>query len=278
MTAQDAAAGPAPAARRLTPRQRRLVIRTIQYAVFAAIVLTVALTANWTTLHQGFFRLDIARSMFPTAIVPALLNTVVYTVCAFVFGLVLGTVLALMRLSEVRVYRWVAVAYIEVFRGVPALLVLFLIGFGIPDAFPDREIPGGVYGKVALGLGLPAAAYIAEILRSGIQAVPPGQMEAGRTLGMSRGRTMVLIILPQAFRIATPALTNQFIQTAKDTSLAYVLGVTASNIELIKLSSDTMNARVNATPLLVAALMYLVITLPLSQLVRRLERRVARAR
>jgi polar amino acid transport system permease protein len=156
--------------------------------------------------------------------------------------------------------------------------VLFLVGYGIPIAFPEREIPGGVFGSISIGLGLTAAAYMAETIRAGIQAVPKGQMEAARTLGMSHFTAMRTIVIPQAFRIVIPPLTNELILLTKDSSLAYVLGVTAQTIEVTKFGRDTLNDRVNATPLLVAGLTYLAITLPLSQVVRRLELRYAKAR
>ena len=259
-------------------RRRQRVIRAIQYGVFIGLLVLVTVTADWKAIGQGFFRPDIAAGMFPEVLFPALVNTVLFTLGAFAFGLVLGTVLALMRLSSVGVYRWVATGYVELFRGLPVLVVLFLVGYGIPIAFPDREIPGGIYGKMAIGLGLTAAAYMAETIRAGIQAVPKGQLEAARTLGMSHRRAMISIIIPQAFRIIIPPLTNEVILLTKDSSLAYVLGVTASTVEITKLANDVLNLKTNATPLVVAALMYLAITLPLSQLVRRMELRAARAR
>jgi polar amino acid transport system permease protein len=131
---------------------------------------------------------------------------------------------------------------------------------------------------MAIGLGLVAAAYMAETLRAGIQAVPRGQLEAARTLGMSQARAMRTIVLPQAFRIVIPPMTNEVILLTKDSSLAFLLGVTATNIELTKLGSETLNNKANATPIIVAGLCYLIITLPLSQLVRRLELRYSRAR
>jgi polar amino acid transport system permease protein len=250
----------------------------VQYGALTGLLVLAAITADWSALQQGFFRPDIAAGMFPQVLFPALVNTVLFTLGAFAFGLVLGTVLALMRRSSVGVYRWVATGYVELFRGLPVLVVLFLVGYGIPIAFPDREIPGGIYGKMAIGLGLTAAAYMAETIRAGIEAVPKGQWEAARTLGMSHGRAMISIIIPQAFRIVIPPLTNEVILLTKDSSLAYVLGVTASSVEITKLSNDVLNLTTNATPLVVAALMYLAITLPLSQLVRRMELRTARAR
>ncbi|GGN99329.1 amino acid ABC transporter permease [Actinoplanes lobatus] len=263
---------------RLSPRRRRRIAQVAGYLVFALVIAVVVAAADWGRLSEAFFRLDIARSMFPGAITVALRNTIVYTLLAFVFGLTLGLILALMRLSSIPPYRWFATAYIELFRGLPALLVLFMVGYGVPLAFPDREIPGGLYGSVAVGLGLTAAAYMAETIRAGIQAVPKGQLEAARTLGMSHTRAMISIVLPQAFRIVIPPLTNEIILLTKDTSLVYVLGVTATTIELTKFAGDTLNTRVNPTPLVVAGLLYLLITLPMSQLVRGLERRAGRER
>ncbi|GGK33143.1 hypothetical protein GCM10010124_27340 [Pilimelia terevasa] len=243
------------------------------YLVFAAVLAGVALGADWGRLADAFFRPDIAAELFPEIITVALVNTLLFTGLAFAFGLVLGMALALMRLSSILPYRWFAIGYIELFRGLPSLLVLFMVGFGVPLAFPEAQIVGGVYGAVSFGLGLCAAAYMAETLRAGIQAVPKGQLEAARSLGMSHARAMVSIILPQAFRIVIPPLTNEFIMLTKDTSLAYVLGVTASSIEVTKFAGDALNRTVNATPLVVAGFVYLLITLPLSQLVQRLERR-----
>jgi len=263
---------------KLTPRRRRRIFRVAGYVLFGLVIVVVAAAADWGRLSDAFFRRDIAGSMFPQAITVALRNTILYTVLAFVFGLAAGLVLALMRLSTILPYRWFATTYIELFRGLPALLVLFMVGYGVPLAFPEREIPGGVYGSVTVGLGLTAAAYMAETIRAGIQAVPKGQFEAARTLGMSHTRAMISIVLPQAFRIVIPPLTNEIILLTKDTSLVYVLGVTPTTIELTKFAGDTLNTRVNPTPLVVAGLLYLVITLPLSQLVRGLERRAGRER
>ena len=216
--------------------------------------------------------------MFPAVITTALRNTLIYTVLAFVFGLVFGVIIALMRLSSVGVYRWLGTAYVELFRGLPALLVLFLVALGLPRAFPGFQFPGGFYGQVTVGLGLTAAAYMAETIRAGIQAVPRGQVEAARTLGMSPGRTLWSIVLPQAFRIVMPPLTNEVILLVKDSSLVYVLGVTLSQYELTKFAQSQVVEFASSTPLVVGGLMYLVITLPLSQLVRRLEIRHAHAR
>jgi polar amino acid transport system permease protein len=263
--------------RRLTRRQRGRVIRATQYIVLVGAFATFAMAADWDRIGEAFFDVEIIRDLFPDMLTVALKNTVLYTLCAFSFGLVLGFVLALMRLSPVMPYRALATIYIEFFRGVPALLVLIAFGYGIPVAL-NTDVPGGILGTITVALGLVAAAYIAETLRAGILAVPRAQMEAARSLGMSHGRAMVSIIIPQAFRIILPPLTNELILLTKDSSLVYLLGVTLPTRELAKFGRDALNQYVSMTPILVAGLCYLIITVPLGYFVRRLEARQARAR
>ncbi|WP_274563906.1 amino acid ABC transporter permease [Streptomyces spiramyceticus] len=263
---------------RLTRRQRRRVSQGIQYAVFVAVLVLIGLKADWDRLQNQFAQKDLAGELFPEIITTALRNTVVYTLSGFAFGLVLGLVIALMRLSSVAPYRWVASVYIEFFRGLPALLIFIFVGVAVPLAFPGTEIPGDTYGKVALGLGLVAAAYMAETIRAGIQAVPKGQMEAARSLGFSHARAMVSVIIPQAFRIVIPPLTNELVLLFKDSSLVLFLGVTLQERELTKFGRDLASQTANSTPILVAGLCYLLVTVPLSFVVRRLEARAEKAR
>jgi polar amino acid transport system permease protein len=258
-------------------RQRAQAFRAAQYAVLAAAVLLFALLANWQRIGDAFFDVDVIRELFPEVITVALKNTVLYTLCAFAFGLVLGLVVALMRLSPVAPYRALATVYVEFFRGVPALLVLIGFGYGIPIAL-NTELPGGILGTITVALGLVAAAYMAETFRAGIQAVPKGQMEAARSLGMSQGRAMVSIVIPQAFRIILPPLTNELVLLTKDSSLVYLLGVTLPTRELAKFGRDSLNQYVSMTPILIAGLAYLIITVPLGYVVRRLEAQQAKAR
>ena len=262
---------------RLTRRQRRRLSLGAQYALFVAAVVGLALVADWGTLRANFARGDIAAEMFPELLTVALRNTVVYTLTGFAAGLALGILLALMRLSSVAPYRWVASVYIEVFRGLPALLIFIFVGVGVPLAFPGVQIPGGTVGKVALALALVSAAYMAETVRAGIQAVPKGQTEAARSLGMSSTRALVSIVIPQAFRIIIPPLTNELVLLFKDSSLVLFLGVQLGERELTKFGRDLASTKANITPILLAGLCYLVITVPLSYLARRLEARNAKA-
>jgi polar amino acid transport system permease protein len=261
----------------MTRRQRARAIRAAQYLVLLAVVGAFVALADWGRIGEAFFDVDVIRELFPEVITVALKNTVLYTLCAFAFGLLLGLVIALMRLSTVSAYRGLAIVYIEFFRGVPALLVLIGFGYGVPIAL-NTELPGGILGTITIALGLVAAAYMAETFRAGIQAVPKGQVEAARSLGMSHARAMISIVIPQAFRIILPPLTNELILLTKDSSLVYLLGVTLPTRELAKFGRDSLNEYVSMTPILITGLAYLIITVPLGYVVRRLEAQQAKAR
>jgi polar amino acid transport system permease protein len=258
-------------------RRRQQAVRTILYLVLLAAAAALAVFADWPLLRRQFANVPVALDMFPRVLTVAAKNTILYTATSYTFGLVLGLVLALMKLSTIRAYRLIATVYIEIFRGLPALLTLFLIAFGIPLALGIR-MPFGVLGRITLGLGIVAAAYVAEVLRAGIEAVPKGQMEAARSLGMSHGRAMATIVIPQAFRIVIPPLTNELVLLIKDTSLVFIIGTTPMAVELTKLGRDMMFLRGNPTPLIVVGLVYLAITIPMTRLVAALERRMSAAR
>lgn len=259
----------------LTVRRRQRLSRLVQYGILVVLALVLGFVADWPALAGAFLNLDVAREQFPGIIVTALKNTLIYTALGFVLGLSGGMVLALMRLSSVAPYRWLATGYIELFRGIPALLVFIAFGYGIPTAFGVRF---DTYITVMLALGMVSAAYIAETLRAGLQAVPSGQMEAARSLGMSRARAMVTIVVPQAFRIVLPPLTNEIILLTKDSSLVYLLGLTIGQYELTKFGREGITAPgAGLTPLVLAGACYLVITIPLGLLARRFENKVGRS-
>jgi polar amino acid transport system permease protein len=266
-----------PTRTRMSPRRRSRLVRAGLYAVLALGLAAALLVADWPRIQRNFFNTETIAEMLPAVITIAAKNTVIYTVAAFSIGIVLALLLALMKLSSIGPYRWMATIYIELFRGLPALITIILVAFGLPIAFGWR-IPGGTLGTGSIGLAIVAAAYMAETIRAGVQAVPRGQMEAARSLGMSQPRAMISIVLPQAFRIIVPPLTNEFVLLIKDTSLLFVIGTTPITRELTKFARDNMTTARNATPLTVAAVAYLAITLPLTRLVAQLEKRNARAR
>lgn len=261
----------------MTARQRARTSQLVQLALFVVILAVLIFSIDWPVIFKSFFNFEKIGPMFPNLIIVGLKNTIIYTVLGFAFGLSGGLLLALMKMASFAPYRWFATGYIEFFRGIPALLVFITLGLGVPAAFPGTNWP--VPLVVMLSLGLVASAYIAETLRAGLQAVPKGQYEAARSLGMPGWRAMVSIIIPQAFRIVLPPLTNEVILLTKDSSLVYVLGLLASQYELTKFGRDGISSLgAGITPLVVAGAMYLVITIPLSLLARRFETRTAKTR
>lgn len=256
---------------------RTKLYRVTMYAIFIAIVAWVAFSADWAKLTDVFFNVEVAIKQFPNIIVIALRNTILFTLIAFVGGAVLGVLFAIMKLSSVGPYRWFATAWIELFRGMPAILTLFIMAYGVPIGL-GFKMPGGPIVSGLIGLIMVSSAYIAEVVRAGIQAVPKGQTEAARSLGMSPVKTMFWIILPQGFRIIIPPMTNEFVLLLKDTSLLFIVGSTLATKELTTFARDAQSVAANSTPLIMAALLYLVITIPLTRFAAWLERKMAKQR
>ena len=257
-------------------RTKATAVRYAIYGVTLLVLLVVVLKADWGKLQNAFFDPEIFFDQFPKIITQAARNTLIFTFFGFSGGLALGLLLALMRLSSVKPYRWFAATYIEIFRGLPALITIILIGFVLPIALGVR-LPG-TYTAGSVALAIVTGAYLAETIRAGIEAVPKGQMEAARSLGMGYAQSMASIIIPQAFRIILPALTNELVILLKDTSLLFVLGTTGATIELTKYARDSVGDTFNGTPLVAAALVYLAITLPLTRAAAYLERKGKKSR
>ncbi|MGZ4475087.1 MAG: amino acid ABC transporter permease [Nocardioides sp.] len=250
------------------------------YAVLAAVVIFLAVSVDWPTIRTVFWTPGLSDN-WHDLILTGVKNTAIYTIIAFAMGLTLALVLALMKLSDVLVYRWIATAYIELFRGLPALITILFMAFAVPIAFHGWHPPGGTAGAGVIGLVMVAGAYMAETLRAGLQAVPKGQTEAARSLGMSPFRTTVHVVIPQAFRIIIPPLTNEFVLLIKDTSLLSIVGAAVGQRDLTNVARDFQSSGAtagNAASLTQAALLYLIITLPLTRLVAWLEKRQQRAR
>jgi His/Glu/Gln/Arg/opine family amino acid ABC transporter permease subunit len=203
------------------------------------------------------------------AILQAVLVTVLLAFFAEALGVVLGLVFALLKISRFRILSFPAQLYIDVFRGTPLLVQIIFIYFATPLIGLRFE---SLFFAGLTALTLNSAAYVAEIFRSGIQSIDRGQMEAGRASGLSYGQTMRYIVVPQAFRRVIPPLTNEFVVIIKDTSIVSVIGLE----ELLRAARVLQSATANATPLVVAALIYLAICLPLIYLANGLERRLNR--
>jgi len=199
-------------------------------------------------------------------------NTILLTAAGVAFGLIIGLILSLGKMSNKWYLRQPAKIYIDIFRGTPLFVQILLIHSAvIPSIFDaiGRDIPGPIFsGFVALSLN--SGAYIAEIFRSGIQSIDKGQMEAARSLGMSHRQAMIHVILPQSFKRILPPLGNEFIALLKDSSLLAVIAVNELSYAGLTTAKNTF---VRYPPYLAIAVLYLVLTLIFSQIVAWLERR-----
>ncbi|KUI04312.1 amino acid ABC transporter permease [Mycolicibacterium acapulense] len=228
-------------------------------------------------LKDSFLNWDLYRQAVPDLLNTGLPNTLILTVSAAVIGLVLGMLLAVAGISRHRWLRRPARVYTDIFRGLPEVVIILLIGLGV------GPIVGGLTGNnpFPLGiaaLGLMAAAYVGEIFRSGIQSVEPGQMEASRALGFSYTASMQLVVIPQGVRRVLPALMNQFISLLKASSLVYFLGLVADQRELFQVGRDLNAQTGNLSPLVAAGFFYLMLTVPLTHLVNYIDNRLRRGR
>ncbi|MFC4374002.1 ABC transporter substrate-binding protein/permease [Nocardia halotolerans] len=236
--------------------------------------------AQKSTLHQlkdTFFDWSLYSKAFPDLLKTGLPNTLILAVVSGVLGTVFGMVLAVMGISRTRWLRWPARIYTDIFRGLPAVVIILLIGLGIGPVVHNLT-GGNPYWLGAVALALLAAAYIGEIFRSGIQSVEPGQLEAARAIGFGYRQAMTLVVIPQGVRRVLPALMNQFIALIKDSSLIYFLGLLASQRELFAVGRDLNAQTGNLSPLVAAGLMYLVLTIPLTHLVNYADRRMRTGR
>ena len=224
---------------------------------------------NFATIGQNIVKLWL--KYWDKFLITGLEYTLSLAAITVLFGAILGSLIALMRMAKFPPLRWLAMVYTEIIRGTPMLLQLYLFYFGLPQLIPllNRK----QYLCVAIALVCNSAAYVSEIIRSGIQAVDIGQTEAARSLGMSGRMTMTQIILPQAVKNILPALGNEFIMITKDTSLAstFFIGDLMTQVLLIKGATY-----LTIEPLVISAAIYFVVTFILSKLVAALERRMRR--
>lgn len=221
---------------------------------------------------RTFLDFDAMLQVLPQLLGTGLVNTLIISVASTVLGIVIGMVLAIMGVSRTAWLRVPARIYTDIFRGLPAILTILLIGQGFArisqQLFGPSPYPLGI-----LALSLIAGAYIGEIFRAGIQSVERGQLEACRALGMTYGSAMRLVVVPQGIRRVLPALVNQFIAIVKDSSLVYFLGLLVSERELFRVGQDAAVLTGNLSPLVLAGVFYLVITVPLTHLVNYFDNR-----
>ena len=197
-------------------------------------------------------------------------NTLILTCISVALGTVLGAVVALMRMSKSRILQFLSSFYVEVIRGTPILLQLYIFYFVLPNVLPFLKLSQFMWVSIALCVN--SAAYVSEVIRSGIQAVDKGQTEAARSLGLSESKTMMRIVLPQAVRNILPALGNEFIMMLKETSLASTFFL----YDLMTVRQVITGATsLTLEPMTIVAVIYLCMTYPLSKVVGHFEKKMA---
>jgi His/Glu/Gln/Arg/opine family amino acid ABC transporter permease subunit len=227
-------------------------------------------------LHT-FFDWDEMRAVLPTLLTEGIRNTVLIASLAAILGVIIGMGLAMMLLSRHVVLRLPARIFVDIFRGLPAIVTISLIGLGMPAA-QFRPFGRSPLGYAVLAVGLISAAYCAEVFRSGIQSIDPGQMQAGRSLGMSYLQTMRQVIVPQGVRNVLPSLTNRFIIDIKESSLVYLLGLTTGERELYFIAHQQQATSYNSSALVAAGGCYLLMTVPLTYAVNAWDRHLRHGR
>lgn len=244
---------------------------TVVFAVVAALAITSA--PGWERTQASFFDPAIAWQSLPRVLAGLWLNIRVLAVAA-VLVLVLGLAIALARTLRGPVWtpvRLLAAAYTDLFRGLPLIILLYLVGFGLPglrlQGVPTSPV---VLGTIALVLTY--AAYVSEVFRAGIESVHPSQRAAARALGLTHGQSLRLVVLPQAVRTVTPPLLNDFVALQKDVGLISVLGA----VDAVRSAQITSALTANFTPYVVAGLAFVVLAVPTARAADWAARRAAR--
>lgn len=243
---------------------RSVAIAAVSTVAFAVVVwLTIVNTPGWARVQSTFFDPETALQALPRVWEGFLVNLRVLVVAAACV-LVVGVLVATLRTLRGPVFfplRALAAGYTDLFRGMPLIIVLYLVGFGIPGLrFTEGRIPFEVLGTIALVLVY--GAYVSEVLRAGIEAVHPSQQLAARSLGLRHGQALRIVVLPQAVRKVTPALMNDFVAMQKDVGLISVLG----GVDAVRAAQIETAAAFDFTPYVVAGLLFVLLALPMIRL------------
>jgi polar amino acid transport system permease protein len=263
-------------ARRVTRRRqstRSVLVALASTVVFVGVAgFALVSSPGWAAVRESFFNLDIAIASFPAILAGLWVNIQVLIVAAIAVA-IFGTLLAVIRSLRGPVFfplRALATVYTDIFRGIPLLIVLYLVGFGIPalDIFP--RFPVVFWGTIAIVLTY--SAYVGEVLRAGMEAVHPSQRIAARSLGLSHSKTLRLVVIPQGVRKVVPPLMNDFVSMQKDVGLISVLGA----VDAVRAAQIEVAQTYNFTPYIVAGLLFVALSLPMIRLTDAVSARLAR--
>jgi len=265
------------AIRKVQARRRVFIATLSSFLVLGTLAIFIVASPGWQVVKATFFDLSYGHQVLHL-VMRGLLTNIELTVIAGIAIVICAMGLALARTSQsaaMTPFRILATVYVDVFRGIPLLLVIFLIGFGVP-ALRIAGVTSNVTVLGTVAVIVTYSAYVAEVLRSGILSVHPSQRAAARSLGLTQSQTLRFVVLPQAFKRVVPPLLNDLVALLKDTGLVSILGVT----DAIRAAQIEGSQTFNYTPYVVAAILFLLITVPLTRytdymLARSIERQNA---
>jgi polar amino acid transport system permease protein len=257
-------------ARRQISRKQFTVAGISSVLVLGALSTLIITSPGWQVVKDTFFDLDYGREVLPTVLRGLVVNIQLSFIGGF-FIAVIALSLALIRTTKspaLTPFRFLATAYVDIFRGAPLLLIILLVGFGVP-ALRVAGLTSNVIVLGTVAVVLTYSAYVAEVIRSGIMSIHPSQRAAARSLGLTSGQTMRFVVLPQAIKRVIPPLLNDFVSLLKDTGLVSILGVT----DAVRAAQINASRTFNYTPYVVSAILFLLITIPLTRYIDRVIRR-----
>ena len=253
--------------RRVIRRRQRIRSTSISAGlvvlVLVLLVLVVTGSPGWSRFRETFLSWDDAKAVFPDVLEGFWINVKLFMICEVAI-LALGLAVALARsarspwLAPVRV---AAVVYTDLFRGVPTILLILMLGFGVP-ALELQGLPNSELFWAGVALVLSYGAYVAEVYRAGIDSIHPSQVASAEALGLSRPQAMRFVVVPQGVRRVVPPLLNDFVSLQKDTALIGTVGV----FEALKAASDYGNYHFNYSPMVLAGALFLLVTIPVARL------------
>ena len=257
-------------ARRQISRKQLTIAGISSVLVLGALYTLIITSPGWQVVKETFFDLDYGREVLPTVLRGLVVNIQLSFIGGF-FIAVIALALALIRTTKspaLTPFRFLATAYVDIFRGAPLLLIILLVGFGVP-ALRVAGLTSNVIVLGTVAVVLTYSAYVAEVIRSGIMSIHPSQRAAARSLGLTSGQTMRFVVLPQAIKRVIPPLLNDFVSLLKDTGLVSILGVT----DAVRAAQINASRTFNYTPYVVSAILFLLITIPLTRYIDRVIRR-----
>ena len=248
--------------RREIKRKQALIAIFSSVLVLGTLAVVLVTSPGWESVKKTFFDVGYGQEILPLVAKGLWINLQL----TFIGGAAIGAIalgLALLRTTKsptLTPFRFLATAYVDIFRGAPLILIILLVGFGVP-ALGLSGVSNNVIFLGTVAVVLTYSAYVAEVIRSGILSIHPSQRAAARSLGLTSGQTMRFVVLPQAIRRVVPPLLNDFVSLLKDTGLVSILGVT----DAVRAAQINASRTFNYTPYVVAAILFLLITIPMTR-------------